>query len=122
MRSLAVLYLKGNKGTRKVNNYRKTLIAKLKNLCYLDDRPVQDIDRVESEAWFQGKDVQEAKKAFYEEIYQKKIRAGIVKKDIDKKMDAAKRKKHRKVIQDKMQKEVQEKKKNLLIKRQEIRQ
>lgn len=98
MRDLAVLYLKGNKGTKKITHYRKRLIYGLKNLCYLDDSPVQDIDRVEAEAWTKGKDINEAKKEFYAEIHLKKIRAGIIKKDIDKKIDAAKRKKTRKVI------------------------
>eukprot|EP00397_Hematodinium_sp_SG-2012_P015373 GEMP01015653.1.p1 GENE.GEMP01015653.1~~GEMP01015653.1.p1 ORF type:complete len:632 (+),score=135.16 GEMP01015653.1:71-1966(+) len=40
MRQLRVLYLKGNPFVKRLPNYRKTLIAHLPNLSYLDDRPV----------------------------------------------------------------------------------
>ncbi len=44
--NLACLYLKGNNDyIRSFSNYRKTLIAKLSNLKYLDDRPVNHTER-----------------------------------------------------------------------------
>lgn len=49
--SLKVLYLKGNPVVSKIKPYRKTLISKLKNLTYLDDRPVFADERALAEAW-----------------------------------------------------------------------
>jgi len=54
MVDLKVLYLQGNPVTKKIKNYRKTLIAKLKNLTYLDDRPVFEDDRRYAEAYYKG--------------------------------------------------------------------
>lgn len=52
--TLAVLYLNGNAICSKIPNYRKTLIARLKNLKYLDDRPVFPEDRIFAEAFHLG--------------------------------------------------------------------
>ena len=38
--NLKVLYLSGNEVTRKIPNYRKTLIGKIKNLTYIDNKPI----------------------------------------------------------------------------------
>jgi len=54
MDSLAVLYLQNNPICKKIPNYRKTLISKLKNLKYLDDRPVFPEDRRFAEAFCKG--------------------------------------------------------------------
>ena len=50
--NLAVLYIMNNPICNKIPNYRKTLVARLKNLKYLDDRPVFPEDRIFSEAFY----------------------------------------------------------------------
>lgn len=52
--SLAVLYLNHNPICRKIPNYRKTLISKLKNLKFLDDKPVFEEERLCAEAFARG--------------------------------------------------------------------
>lgn len=54
MPNLKVLYLQNNPVCKKIKNYRKTLIAKLPKLCYLDDRPVFEEDRRNAEAFARG--------------------------------------------------------------------
>jgi dynein assembly factor 1 len=51
MKMLRVLYLKGNPVVRNIPNYRKTVIASLPDLKYLDDRPVFEEDRRYAEAF-----------------------------------------------------------------------
>jgi hypothetical protein len=51
---LKVLYLKGNEIIRLINNYRRTLIVRLKHLTYLDERPVREEDRIGAEAYLEG--------------------------------------------------------------------
>ena len=52
--NLRVLYLKGNNIIREINNYRRTMILKLNNLTYLDDRPIREEDRIGAEAFLKG--------------------------------------------------------------------
>lgn len=52
--NLAVLYLIGNGIKKKIENYRKVMIARLPHLKYLDDRPVFKDDRRYSEAFIRG--------------------------------------------------------------------
>jgi len=54
MTNLKVLYLMKNPFVKKIRNYRKTLISKLPELRYLDDRPVFEDDRRYAEAWTRG--------------------------------------------------------------------
>jgi len=54
MENLAVLYLTNNPIIKKIPNYRKTLIARLPKLKYLDDRPVFAEDRRYAEAFHKG--------------------------------------------------------------------
>jgi dynein assembly factor 1 len=54
MKHLKVLYLKGNPVVKQIPHYRKTVIASLPNLKYLDDRPVFDEDRRYAEAFVAG--------------------------------------------------------------------
>jgi dynein assembly factor 1 len=43
--NLGVLYSQNNPFTKKIKNYKKTLISKIPTLKYLDDRPVFPEDR-----------------------------------------------------------------------------
>lgn len=52
--NLRVVYCQNNPFVKKVNAYRKTLISKLKDLRYLDDRPVFPEDRRRAEAYARG--------------------------------------------------------------------
>lgn len=54
MPKIAVIYLQGNNVTRKIKNYRKTMISQLPTLKYLDDRPVFEDDRLCAEAFSRG--------------------------------------------------------------------
>jgi hypothetical protein len=54
MPGLKVLYLKDNDVIRNIPNYRKSLIAKIPNLTYLDERPVKEEDHLAAEAYFRG--------------------------------------------------------------------
>lgn len=54
MPQLKVLYLKGNPVVSSIPYYRKTLIHKLPNLTYLDDRPVFGEEKRSVEAFFRG--------------------------------------------------------------------
>ncbi|CAD8054557.1 unnamed protein product [Paramecium primaurelia] len=49
--NLACLYLKANSFVRECSDYRKTMIVTIKNLKYLDDKPVTEGERKISEAW-----------------------------------------------------------------------
>lgn len=51
---LRVLNLMGNSVIREIRDYRKTMVARLKNLTYLDDRPVSDRERACTAAWLRG--------------------------------------------------------------------
>ncbi|CDJ50029.1 leucine rich repeat protein, putative [Eimeria brunetti] len=51
---LATLYLVGNPLTTQITQYRRTMIANLPALRYLDDRPVKEEDHEAALAWFRG--------------------------------------------------------------------
>ncbi len=52
--SLVNLALKGNPVCRSTKNYRKTVVAALSRLTYLDERPVFGPERIATEAWKRG--------------------------------------------------------------------
>ena len=54
MPNLKVLYLQNNPCVNKIKQYRKTMIARLPDLKYLDDRPVFEDDRRNAEAFARG--------------------------------------------------------------------
>ena len=54
MPNLKVLYLQNNPVTKKIPNYRKTIISNIPTLTYLDDRPVFKDDRRHAEAFARG--------------------------------------------------------------------
>ena len=58
---LELLYLMGNPAARKISNYRKSLIVALTSCCYLDERPVTEIERRLAEAYMKGGKEEEVK-------------------------------------------------------------
>ena len=54
MPELGVLYTKDNSFRVEIKTYRKVMIAKIKKLDYLDERPVEDKERRLAEAFLAG--------------------------------------------------------------------
>ncbi|NWW60320.1 DAAF1 factor, partial [Ifrita kowaldi] len=78
MPNLHVLNLMGNEVIKKIANYRKTLTVRLKQLTYLDDRPVFPKDRACAEAWaVGGLEAEKAEKEKWETRERKKIQDSI---------------------------------------------
>jgi dynein assembly factor 1, axonemal len=48
---LRCLYLGGNEFVTTMRNYRKTFVAALPGLTYLDDRPICNVERRAAVAW-----------------------------------------------------------------------
>lgn len=78
MPNLHVLNLMGNEVIKKIANYRKTLIVRLKVLTYLDDRPVFPKDRACAEAWaVGGLEAEKAEREKWETRERKRIQDSI---------------------------------------------
>ncbi|NXP18227.1 DAAF1 factor, partial [Scytalopus superciliaris] len=78
MPNLHVLNLMGNEVTKKIANYRKILTVRLKQLTYLDDRPVFPKDRACAEAWaVGGLEAEKAERDKWETRERKKIQDSI---------------------------------------------
>ena len=52
--SVICLYLKGNPCVRMISMYRKRMVNALPKLGYLDDRPIQEVERLMCEGWARG--------------------------------------------------------------------
>ncbi|OXB57879.1 hypothetical protein ASZ78_009485 [Callipepla squamata] len=78
MPNLHMLNLMGNQVIKKITNYRKTLTVRLKQLMYLDDRPVFPKDRACAEAWaVGGLEAEKAEREKWETRERKKIQDSI---------------------------------------------
>ncbi|KAK7098820.1 dynein axonemal assembly factor 1-like [Littorina saxatilis] len=78
MQNLRVLNIMGNPLIREINNYRKTVTVKLKDLQYLDDRPIFERDRACAEAWAEGGlDAEKLERKRWQEKENKKIMASV---------------------------------------------
>ncbi|POI25362.1 hypothetical protein CIB84_010886 [Bambusicola thoracicus] len=78
MPNLHVLNLMGNQVIKKIANYRKTLTVRLKQLTYLDDRPVFPKNRACAEAWaVGGLEAEKAEREKWETRERKKIQDSI---------------------------------------------
>ncbi|XP_062465175.1 dynein axonemal assembly factor 1 isoform X3 [Pezoporus occidentalis] len=76
--NLHVLNLMGNQVIKNIANYRKTLTVRLKQLTYLDDRPVFPKDRACAEAWaVGGLEAEKAEREKWETRERKKIQDSI---------------------------------------------
>uniref|UniRef100_A0A8C6JXJ0 Dynein axonemal assembly factor 1 n=1 Tax=Melopsittacus undulatus TaxID=13146 RepID=A0A8C6JXJ0_MELUD len=78
MPNLHVLNLMGNQVIKNIANYRKTLTVRLKQLTYLDERPVFPKDRACAEAWaVGGLEAEKAEREKWETRERKKIQDSI---------------------------------------------
>ncbi|XP_057706267.1 dynein axonemal assembly factor 1 homolog [Corythoichthys intestinalis] len=78
MPELRVLNLMGNKVVSQIPNYRKTLIVRLRQLTFLDDRPVFPRDRACAEAWaLGGLELERKEREQWDNQERKKIRESL---------------------------------------------
>ncbi|KAG8541170.1 hypothetical protein GDO81_029568, partial [Engystomops pustulosus] len=78
MPNLHVLNLMGNELIKKIPNYRKIVTVRLKELTYLDDRPVFPKDRACAEAWARGgREAETEERERWETKERKKIQDSI---------------------------------------------
>lgn len=54
MPNIAVVYLQNNGFNKKISHYRKTLITKMPELKYIDDKPIFEDEKRFAQAWARG--------------------------------------------------------------------
>ncbi|XP_066504017.1 dynein axonemal assembly factor 1 isoform X2 [Hoplias malabaricus] len=78
MPDLRVLNLMENEVIKKIPNYRKSLITRLKQLTYLDDRPVFPKERACAEAWaLGGLEAERKEREFWQTRERRKIQESL---------------------------------------------
>ena len=119
IQSLRALYLKGNPCQRHMSMYRKTLTAHLKQLIYLDDRPVFEGERLFADAWLAGgAEAEKAARTAYQEE-----KHGQRQRQLDGDREKwAKGKQQRKELMQKMLNELKGEKSGLVQKMQDLKQ
>ncbi len=80
MSNIRVIYLQGNECIRKISFYRKSMISSLKELRYLDDKPVFEDERRFAEAFSRGGLDEEKKER---DIYKKEKQEAEIKRHQD---------------------------------------
>lgn len=110
--------MKGNPCVRKVSMYRKRLTVGMKNLAYLDDRPVFEIERLAATAWAEGgAEAENDAKVKYHEAKDAKMRQYTARgRDIEEKA-----KKQRKDYMKKMLDELRDEKESIIKKREDLK-
>lgn len=54
MPDLAVLYMQNNQFNKKIAHYRKSVISRMPNLKYIDDKPIFEDEKRYADAWARG--------------------------------------------------------------------
>jgi dynein assembly factor 1 len=54
MPELAVLYMQNNQFNKKIAHYRKSIISRMPNLKYIDDKPIFEDEKRYADAWARG--------------------------------------------------------------------
>jgi dynein assembly factor 1 len=52
--NIAVVYMQNNEFTKKISHYRKSIISRLPQIKYIDDKPVFEDEKRFAEAWARG--------------------------------------------------------------------
>lgn len=78
LKELKCLYLKGNSCVNEIKAYRKTFLGNLKGIVFMDDKAVNELERIAVDAWVFGGDEaeREARKKFFDEKHEFEDRRG----------------------------------------------
>jgi len=118
MQELLCLYVKANPALRMITNFRRNMVMNMPKLYYLDDRPITEIERAGIEAFKTGGKEAEiaARDAIIKARHQSNLNAT---RKLSKQMDESKQ--ERKAIFKKMCAEVNDEKKELVEKRDDLK-